>query len=83
MKNSRFPPPQALGAAASEGRSDFSSDDPENRRLIQRDAWWGWIMVSGQGESMAGGRQALWHRDGELVVNPSRHCPTVLLIWWL
>lgn len=36
-------------------------------------------MVSGQSKSVAGGRQSLWHRDGELVVNPSRQCSRVLI----
>lgn len=36
-------------------------------------------MVSGQSKSMSGGRQTLWLRDGELVVNPSKQCPVVLI----
>lgn len=82
VRTGRFPLPRALGAAASQRRSGFPSDDPENRGLIQRDGCLvAWITVSGQGESVAGGK-SLWQSDGELVVNPRRHCPTAPSIWW-
>jgi len=36
-------------------------------------------MVSGQSKFVAVGRQTQWHRDGKLVVDPSKQCPRILI----
>lgn len=76
VKNSRFPLPQALCAAASEGSSGFGLTPRTGGSF--RGCLVGWIMGLGRCESLpehGDGQQAM---EQELVANPGEQHPCVL-----